>query len=119
MAVIVTAAAVSAPAGARRLFARRGGACQKLRVLWGDGGSRGQWVDWGSHPRRFVLRGTLRPAGGKGLVRLPRRWGVERTLAWRNQSRRLSKDDDRLPQSREAMLSLSMTRLRLRRLTAT
>ena len=68
---------------------------------------------------RFVLRVTLRPEGTKGFVLLPRRWVVERTLAWLNQSRRLSKDDERLPKSSEAMMYLSMTRLMLRRLTAT
>jgi putative transposase len=58
------------------------------------------------------------PVGAKGFVLLPRRWVVERTLAWRNQSRRLSKDYERLPQSSEAMIDLSMTRLMLRRLAA-
>jgi len=67
---------------------------------------------------RFVLRVTLRPDEANGFVLLPRRWVVERTLAWLNQSRRLSKDYERLPQSREAMIDLSMTRLMLRRLTA-
>jgi putative transposase len=118
MAVIVTAASVSDPAGARLLFARLGGACQKRRRLWVDGGYRGQLVAWVRHHRRFVLRVTLRPAGAKGFVLLPRRWGVERPRAWLNQSRRLSKDDERWPQSSEAMIYLSMTRLMLRRLTA-
>jgi putative transposase len=119
MAVIVTAASVAEPAGARLLFARLGGACKKLRLLWVEGAYRGQRVDWGSHHRRFVLRVTLRPDGAKGFVLRPRRWVVERTLAWLNQSRRLSKDYERLPQSSEAMIYLSMTRLMLRRLTAT
>jgi putative transposase len=118
LAVRVTAAAVSDPAGARLLFTRLGGAGQKLRLLWGDGGARGQLVDWVRHQLRFVLRVTLRPEGAKGFVLLPRRWGVERPLAWRNPARRVSKDDERLPRSREAMLYLSMTRLLLRRLTA-
>jgi putative transposase len=119
MAVIVTAASVSDPAGARLLFAQLGGACKKLRLLWVDGGYRGQLVDWVSQHLRFVLRVTLRPEGAKGFGLLPRRWVVERTLAWLNQSRRLSKDYERLPQSSEAMIYLSMTRLMLRRLTAT
>src|SRR5215471_16708942 len=118
MAVIVTAASVSDPAGARLLFARLGGACKKLRLLWVDGGYRGHLVEWVSRHMRFVLRVTLRPEGAKGFVLLPRRWVVERTLAWLNQSRRLSKDYERLPQSSEAMIYLSMTRLMLRRLTA-
>ena len=67
---------------------------------------------------RFALRVTLRPEGTKGFVLLPRRWVVERTLAWLNQSRRLSKDYERLPKSSEAMIYLSMTRLMLRRLAA-
>jgi len=66
-----------------------------------------------------VLRVTLRPEGAQRVVLPPRRWVVERTRAWRNQSRRLSKDYERLPQSSEAMIYLSMTRLMLRRLTAT
>ena len=118
MAVLVTAAAVSEPAGARLLCARLGGAGKKLRLLWVEGTDRGQWVDWVAQHRRFVLRVTLRPEGAKGFVLLPRRWVVERTLAWLNQSRRLSKDYERLPKSSEAMIYLSMTRLMVRRLAA-
>lgn len=117
-AVIVTAASVSAPAGARLLFAQLGGACKKLRLLGVDGTYRGQLGEWGAQRMPWVLRVTLRPEGAKGFVRLPRRWVVERTLAWLNQSRRLSKDYERLPQSSAAMIDLSMTRLMLRRLTA-
>src|SRR5215475_7336088 len=119
LALVVTAASMSDPAGARLLLARRGGAGKKLRLIWVDGTYRGQLVAWVSQHLRFVLRVTLRPEGANGFVLLPRRWVVERTLAWRNQSRRLSKDYERLPQSSEAMIYLSMTRLRLRRLTAT
>jgi putative transposase len=118
MAVLVTAASVSDPAGARLLVARLGGACKKLRLLWVDGGYRGQLVEGVSQHRRLVLRVTLRPEGTQGFVLLPRRWVVERTLAWLNQSRRLSKDSERLPKSSEAMIYLSMTRLMLRRLAA-
>jgi putative transposase len=80
MAVIVTAAAVSDPAGARLLCARLGGACKKLRLIGVDGTYRGQLVEWVAQHRRFVLRVTLRPEGTKGFVLLPRRWVVERTL---------------------------------------
>ena len=110
--------AVVGTAGACVLCARRGGAWKKLRWLWGAGGYQGQLVTGVSQHLRFVLRVPLRPEGAKGFVLLPRRWVVERPLAWRKQSRRSRKDDERLPKSREAMLDLSMTRLRLRRLTA-
>jgi putative transposase len=118
LAIVVTAASVSDPAGACLLCARLGGAGKKLRLIWVDGTSRGQLVEWVSQHMRFVLRVTLRPEGAKGFVLLPRRWVVERTRAWLNQSRRLSKDYERLPQSSEAMIYLSMTRLRLRWLAA-
>jgi putative transposase len=44
---------------------------------------------------------------------------VERTFAWLTQARRLSKDYERLTASSEAMISLALTRLMLRRLAAT
>jgi putative transposase len=56
-----------------------------------------------------------------GFRVLPRRWVVERTLAWQSHARRLSKDDERLCASSEAMLYVCMIRLLLlllrRRLT--
>ena len=67
MAVLVTAASVSDPAGARLLFGRLGGACKKLRLLWVEGTYRGQFVEWVSHHMRFVLRVTLRPEGPRAL----------------------------------------------------
>jgi putative transposase len=109
---------ISDPAGARLLCAQLGGAWKKRRRRWVEGGYQGQLVEWGRHPMRFVRRVTLRPAGAKGFVLLPRTGVVERPLAWLNQSRRLSKDYERLPQSSEAMIYLFMTRLMLRRLTA-
>ena len=117
-AVIVTAAGVSDPAGARFLFARLGGACKKRPLIGVDGGYRGHLVEWVAQHMRFILRVPLRPDGWKGFVLLPRRWVVERTWAWLNQSRRLSQDYERLPKSSEAMIYLSMTRLMLRRLAA-
>jgi hypothetical protein len=49
---------------------------------------------------------------------LSRRWVVERTFAWLGQSRRLSKDYERLSAVSEAMIYGAMSRLMLRRLTA-
>ena len=58
LAVIVTAASVSDPAGARLRFVRLSGACQKLRLLWVDGGYRGQLGAWVSDPMRVGRRVT-------------------------------------------------------------
>jgi putative transposase len=92
LAVVVTAACVSDPAGARLLFKRLGGACKKLRRVWVDGTYRGELLLWVMTHLWFVLEPVLRSAGQKGFVLLPHRWVVERTFAWLTQCRRLSKD---------------------------
>jgi putative transposase len=57
-----------------------------------------------------------RGAGVSGFVIVPRRWVVERTLGWLGRWRRLSKDDEELPEVSEAMITLAMIRLMLQRL---
>jgi transposase len=52
----------------------------------------------------------------KAFVVLPRRWVVERTLAWLNRCRRLSKDWDTLNLKARAFLLLASIRLMVRRL---
>ena len=77
LAVVVTSAAIQDRDGARLLLSRLDGACKKLRLIWVDGGYRGQLLDlvWGDH--RFVeertvdvsvrrLRAALDEAGGRG-----------------------------------------------------
>jgi putative transposase len=118
LVVVVTAASLSDPAGARLLFARLGGAGKKLRRIWVDGTYRGKVVDWVVEHCQFLLQPVVRSDDVKGLVVLPRRWVVERTFAWLTQVRRLSKDDEGLPSSSEAMIYIAMTRLMIRRLAA-
>src|SRR5437762_5328546 len=118
LAVVVTSAALSDPAGARLLLSRLGGACKKLRRIWVDGTYRGQLLEWVLLHCRFCLQPVLRSDEHKGFVVLPRRWVVERTFAWLTQCRRLGKDYEVLPSSSEAMIYIAMTRLMVRRLAA-
>jgi putative transposase len=53
---------------------------------------------------------------GKGKTSLPRRWVVERSIAWIGRSRRMSKDYEYLTSSSEVMVYLTMLRLMLTRL---
>jgi putative transposase len=58
-------------------------------------------------------------AGGddvKGFVVLPKRWIVERTLAWLNRCRRLAKDWENKTRNALAFLTLASIRLMLRKL---
>jgi transposase len=52
----------------------------------------------------------------KGFRVLPRRWGVERTFSWLGQNWRMSKDYERLYETSEAFIHVSITRLMVRRL---
>ena len=52
----------------------------------------------------------------RGFVVLPRRWVVERTIAWLNRCRRLAKDWENLNRKALAFLRLASIRLMLRKL---
>jgi transposase len=52
----------------------------------------------------------------KGFVVLPKRWIVERTIAWLNRCRRLAKDWENLNRKALAFLRLASIRLMLRKL---
>lgn len=119
LAVVVTAASVSDPAGARLLFARLGGVGKKLRKIWVDGTYRGQLIRWVAQHLWFILQPVLRSDDLKGFVVLPRRWVVERTFAWITQCRRLDREYEGLPASSEAMIYIAMMRLMVRRLAPT
>lgn len=116
LVVVVTAASVSDPAGARALFQRMNGACKDLRKIWVDGTYRGQLIDWVAQRFRFHLSPVLRPEGQKGFSLLARRWVVERTFSWLGIHRRLSKDYEGATSSSEAFVYIAMTRIMLRRL---
>jgi transposase len=52
----------------------------------------------------------------KGFVVLPKRWIVERTLAWLNRNRRLAKDFENRIRSAVAFVQLASIRLMVRKL---
>ncbi len=53
----------------------------------------------------------------KDFEALPKRWIVERTIAWINRCRRLAKDDESLNRTALAFIRLASIKLMLRRLT--
>src|SRR5215468_3899855 len=117
--VVVTAASLSDQAGARHIFKRMRGTGKKLRKVWVDGTYRGAaWTSWVKEQYHIVLESVTRAEGQKGFAVLPHRWVVERTLAWLNQNRRLSKDYEELPSTSETFVYVAMTRLMLKRLAA-
>jgi putative transposase len=118
MSVAVTTANVQDKVGALLVLAGRGGAGKKLRRVWADGAyrsERGHLAAW-LERHRINLEAVQPPAGQRGFTVLARRWVVERTFGWLYQSRRLSKDYERLAETSEALIYVAMSRLMLRRL---
>jgi putative transposase len=117
LVVLVTTACVQDREAAKQLLRRLTGACKKLRLIWVDGGYRGPALaHWVTAHCRIRLQGVLRSDQQKGFVVLPHRWVVERTFAWLNHHRRLSKDYEVLPTTSEAFIYIAMIRIMLRRL---
>lgn len=119
LCVLVTAASVQDRDGARPLLELLAASCQRVRLLWADGGYAGRLIDWTRDTLRIVLQIVKRSDDTVGFVVLPRRWVVERTLAWITRHRRCARDYERLPAHHEAMVRWSMIRITSRRLTRT
>ena len=66
--------------------------------------------------RRINIEIVKRSDQAKGFVVLPKRWVVERTLAWLNRCRRLAKEWENLNRNALAFLRLASIRLMLRKL---
>jgi len=64
----------------------------------------------------WTLEIVRRADAAKGFVLLPRRWVVERTLAWLNRNRRLAKDFEATIESALAWVMIASVKLLLRRL---
>ena len=119
LSVVVTAASLQDRDGATSLLDVLRHRFSRLRVIWADQAYTGDliaWV-WALRPWRKVrLAIGKRPEGTKGFLLLPKRWIVERTIAWLARYRRLSKDYEYLTHTSEAMIQVAMIHLMVRRL---
>jgi transposase len=117
LSIYVTSADVQDRVGARCLLAGLKPFVPRLKKIWADGAYAGE-----------KLAGRLEKQGGwelgivgrnreaKGFEVLPKRWIVERTFLWLIRNRRLSKDYERLVQTSETFIEITIIRLLLRRL---
>lgn len=116
LAVVVHAASIQDRDGAKLVMAKLLGFFPRLVVIWADGGYAGQLIAWTKAFGGWILEIVKRSDDVKGFKVLPKRWIVERTLAWFGRYRRLSKDYEAQTQSSEAMIHLSMINLMIHRL---
>jgi putative transposase len=115
--VVVHAANIQESAGATLVLWRALGRFPRLRLIWVDQGYQPHLVDGARAGGGWVVEIVARPKDQQGFTVLPRRWVVERTFAWLGRCRRLSKDDEGLPETHEAWGHLGMIHLMLKRLT--
>ena len=73
-------------------------------------------VDWAKSFLHLTIKTVSRPKDAKRFAVLPRRWVVERSLAWLLHARRNVRDYETRPEHSEAMLTLAATTLMTRRL---
>jgi putative transposase len=115
--VLVTEANITERVGAEWLLTALGDDFPRLKLVWVDGGYSGKDFIQRIHEKcDLTIEVVKRSDDLKGFILLPRRWVVERTFAWVNTYRRLSKDYEYWVYSADAMFYAAMTHLMLRRL---
>ena len=89
-----------------------------LKKLFADGGYQGPQFRQALAEVLPQLKVEIvkRSDQATGFVVLPKRWVVERTIAWLNRCRRLAKDWENLNRKALAFLRLASIRLMLRKL---
>lgn len=118
LAVVVTAANVDDRVGAQLLAFVTRAKFPGLKHLWADNGYVGErWHRWFSWFCGWVIEIVKRCSNTVSFQVVPRRWVVERTFAWLDRYRRLSKDYEVRNASSETRCRLAMIQLLLRRLT--
>jgi transposase len=92
-----------------------------LRKLYADAGYQGPKFQTALKRvlRQVQIEIVRRSDTAQGFEVLPRRWIVERTIAWLNRCRRLAKDWENLSRTALAFLRLASIRLMMRRLCQT
>ncbi|MGW4326026.1 IS5 family transposase [Nocardia sp. NPDC004573] len=105
LVVHVTAADTQDRDGARTALTQLREVFATIALVWADGAYAGKLLGWAQQKLGLTLTIVKRSDDTSGFVVLPRRWLVERTLAWITRRRRCVRDYERLPEHHEAMVS--------------
>ncbi len=134
MEVKVTAASASDLSGGKKLLEPLHGRFPRLQLIWGDSHYGGKFLEWvkeqfgwdvqttrslgtPSHPNTIEPKPTPKPSRD-GFLLEPRRWVVERSIAWITRWRRLARDHEGLPETSEAFIKISASRRMLSHLAS-
>jgi putative transposase len=114
LTVVVHSAGVQDRVGARAVLTRLFCRFDSIVKVFVDGGYTGTLIDWARQMFGYEMEVVKRNESHQFLV-LPKRWIVERSLAWLNWSRRLSKDYELLHTTAETIVWIASAHLLLRR----
>jgi putative transposase len=107
----VTAADALDRDGLERLLHRIKSFLPRLKLIWVDGGYQGEtWAAAIKKEFDVDVEVVKKPDDQKGFVVLPRRWVIERTIAWLGRYRRLSKDYEHYPETSAGFVYLASIR---------
>jgi transposase len=101
--LIVTAASVQDRDDAAPLLARLREKFSTIGLVWADAGYAGRLATWAGQVLACTVEIVRRSEWVKGFVVLPRRWVVERSLAWWMRHRRLVRCYERKPEHHQPM----------------
>jgi transposase len=114
--VLATPASVQDRDAARPLLFNLKRSRRRVRRTWADSVYAGKLQPWAATYLKLTVEIVKRPQNQHTFEVLPRRWVVERTLAWITSYRRCARDYERLPAHHEAAVYWAMITLMTRRL---
>ncbi len=88
----------------------------RMKKIYADGGYSGELKDVVKKELKCTLKITLRKDKSNKFKPLPKRWVVERTFAWWESYRRLSREYEFETKYEENMIYLAMIKLMIKRL---
>lgn len=113
--MIVHSAGIQDRVAARAVLIRLFRLFTTIRVVFVDGGYTGKLIEWSKVMFNWTVTVVKRSEAHRFVV-LPKRWIVERTFAWLNFSRRLSKDYEVRSDNAETMVKIAIVHLLIKRL---
>lgn len=93
--VMVTPADLHDAAAAKEVLFRFRLMHPAITIVWADSVYVGKLGDWAKQHLNLTIEPVSRPKYASGFVVLPRRWIVERSLAWVMHARRHARDYER------------------------
>jgi len=115
--IVVHAANIQDRDGAKFLVLRIKDRLPRVKLVWADGGYRGELIQWFKDETGWALEIVKRDTDLSTFNVLPKRWIVERTFGWLMMWRILNRHHERKHDTAENIMRIAMTRNMLRYLT--